>query len=282
MRLIPTRHLWGVAQPSSEALPRLAADGFAAVEPVAQWLTEAGIAEMRQLAAVHHLDLLPLVYTSGRTVAEHLAEFRRVLALAMTFAPIRINVHSGLDAWSRDEAMAFYREARAIAADLPVAVCHETHRGRTFYSPWITRDILLAVPGLRLTADFSHWVCVAERRILDEDPDLLAFVADQVSHIHARVGHSQGPQVPDPRAPEWQEDVLAHEGWWDVVWQRMAARGEEFCTMTPEFGPAPYLAQRPYTNMPMIDLWQICTWQMQRQMARFQTPTGSWHSTRLA
>ena len=30
-------------------------------------------------------------------------------------------------------------------------------------------------------------------------------IAPQVHHIHGRIGYDHGPQVNDPRAPEWQQ-----------------------------------------------------------------------------
>ncbi len=29
-------------------------------------------------------------------------------------------------------------------------------------------------------------------------------VIESTVHVHARVGYEQGPQVPDPRLPEWR------------------------------------------------------------------------------
>ena len=39
----------------------------------------------------------------------------------------------------------------------------------------------------------------------------------RVDHIHARIGHPEGPQVNDPRAPEWENAVKAHLEWWDKI-----------------------------------------------------------------
>jgi len=270
MKLVPTRHLWGVTDAWESALPRFAANGYAAIEIPIQWLTEADSVRLRQLCFAHGLAIVPQLFTEGLTVEEHLASFRRYVTAAVGFSPLIINVHSGRDAWSQAEVLRFYREVRCIEADHAIPICHETHRGRPMFSPWSTRDILLAVPGLRLTADFSHWVCVAERLILDEDPDLLRLVADHTDHLHARVGYAEGPQVPDPRAPEFLPEVEAHERWWTVLWERMSARGLAQCTLTPEFGPGRYLHHLPHTDVPVADLDAICTWQMKRQHGRFQ------------
>ena len=73
------------------------------------------------------------------------------------------------------------------------------------FNPWLTRDLLEALPDLRITCDFSHWCVVSERLVLDEFNDILALAARHAHHIQPRVGYSQGPQVPDPRAPEYAD-----------------------------------------------------------------------------
>ena len=270
MKLISTRHLWGVNEPWESAFPRFAAGGYGAIEIPVQWLTTEDGVRLRQLSLTHGLSIIPQLFTEGASVDQHLASFRKIIAVAATFDPLLINVHSGRDSWSHADAVRFYREVCQIEADYKVVICHETHRGRPLFSPWATRDILVAVPKLRLTADFSHWVCVAERLVLDEEPDLLRLAADHTVHLHARVGYAEGPQVPDPRAPEYLPEVEAHERWWQVVWERMAARGLAQITLTPEFGPGKYLHHMPYTDVPVADLEAICTWQMRRQESLFQ------------
>lgn len=270
MKLIPTRHLWGVADSWETAFPRFSTQGYTAIEIPVQWLGNAEGLRLKRLSADHGLAIVPQLFTEGNTVDEHLASYRQIVSTAQHFDPLLINVHSGRDAWSRADAVRFYQEVCRIEADHEVAICHETHRGRPLFSPWATRDILLEVPSLRLTADFSHWVCVAERLILDEDPELLRLVADHTVHLHARVGYAEGPQVPDPRAPEYLPEVEAHDRWWSVVWDRMRARGLAQVTVTPEFGPGRYLHHMPYTDVPVADLEAICNWQMKRQTARFQ------------
>ena len=271
MKLIPTRHLWGVNEPWESAFPRFSAGGYRAIEIPVQWLSNEDGTRLRQLCLTHGLSIVPQLFTEGATVDQHLASFRQIIAVASTFDPLLINVHSGRDAWSHADAVRFYGEVCRIEADLDVVICHETHRGRPLFSSWATRDILTAVPNLRLTADFSHWVCVAERLVLDEDPELLRLVADHTVHMHARVGYAEGPQVPDPRAPEYLPEVEAHERWWTVVWERMAARGLTQVTLTPEFGPGRYLHHLPHTDVPVADLEAICTWQMKRQMEHFRS-----------
>jgi hypothetical protein len=127
---------------------------------------------------------------------------------------------------------------------------------------------LEALPEVKLCADLSHWVCVCER-LLQTEAEIVALAARHTHHIHARVGYEQGPQVPDPRAPEYADHLRAHEQWWDLIWQSQRERGLESSTLTPEFGPPAYLHTMPGTQRPVADLWEICEWQADRQRNRF-------------
>ena len=78
------------------------------------------------------------------------------------------------------------------AAERGVLLCVETHRSRSLNTPWATLAILKEIPDLSLTCDFSHWVSRYER-LLDGCEEAVAVAARHAHHIHARVGHAQGP-----------------------------------------------------------------------------------------
>ena len=274
MHLVLIRHLWGVERPWETAFPRFKAEGFAGIE--APLPAPADVPRFSDLLQLHGFCYVPQIFTAGADVEEHLASFRDQVGKAAALQPRFINAHSGSDAWSAAEAKRFYREALAIERDSGARVAHETHRGRVFFSPWATREVLDVCPGLALTCDYSHWVCVAER-LIDSEAAILRQCAEQCLHLHARVGYEEGPQVPDPRAAEYQRHVEAHERWWDLIWTAQRRRGLEATTLTPEFGPPAYLHTLPHTGMPVADLWEICTWQGQRQARRFAD--GGWGAT---
>src|SRR5262249_21443741 len=152
----------------------------------------------------------------------------------------------------------------SISDDLGIVASFETHRSRSFFNPWTTRDILRQLPTLKLTCDFSHW-CVVCERLVDTEPDIIALCAERAHHIHARVGYDQGAQVPHPAAPEYREALDAHERWWTQIWRSQARRGLTVSTLTPEFGPDGYLHRLPFTGAPVADLEQINTWMAERQ-----------------
>ncbi|MEO6830411.1 MAG: hypothetical protein ABI164_11430, partial [Acidobacteriaceae bacterium] len=204
---------------------------------------------------------------------QHLVSLQDQIEECMGDEPLFFNCHSGSDAWSLREAEDFYGAALEMEKKAGVTFAHETHRSRYFSNPWNTRNILLRFPDLQLTCDLSHWVCVAERLLGDCD-DIIELSAAHCRHLHARVGYEEGPQVPDPRAPEWQTHLAAHEQWWDKIWQAQQARGFATSTLTPEFGPPPYLHTIPYTQEPVADLNAICDWMAQHQQERFRSQYG--------
>ena len=47
--------------------------------------------------------------------------------------------------------------------------------------------------------------------------EVLGMLQDRCWLIHARVGYEEGPQVPDPAAPEYAAEVKCHMGWWESI-----------------------------------------------------------------
>lgn len=99
--------------------------------------------------------------------------------------------------------------------------------------------------------------------------EIIKLCAQRCIHLHSRVGYEQGPQVSDPRAPEYEAHLLAHERWWDIIWKTQKDNGHLMSTLTPEFGPPEYQHTFPFTKTPVSDLWEICTWVHNRQKERF-------------
>lgn len=204
-----------------------------------------------------------------RDLTRHLDDFARKTEASREAEPLFLTVLAGCDAWPLALSVEFFGRAMEIAEQFCVAASFETHRSRATFTPWVTAELLAQLPALRLTCDFSHWCCVCERLVLDEEPELLARFASRAQHIHARVGYDQGPQVPHPAAPEYRNALAAHERWWDAIWRAKAGAGGAFITMTPEFGPDGYLHTQPFTNTPVASLDEINLWMAARQRERF-------------
>jgi hypothetical protein len=266
MQLKLFRHLWGVAETYENAFPKFKAFGYSGIECGIDHVTSA--APFQNLLAQHGFKHLGMVFTGGQTVKEVVANYRSLLEGAKRANVCQVTAHSGRDSWSHAEALEFYKEAVKIERDLGLVVGHETHRGRYFFNPWSTRAILEAVPEVKLCCDFSHWVVVAER-LIDDCLPIIELCAQRCVHLHSRVGYEEGPQVPDPSAPEYQNHLQAHEKWWDIIWNVQQKAGLAESSLTPEFGPPNYMHTLPHTNVPVADLWKVCDWIADRQRTRF-------------
>ena len=203
-----------------------------------------------------------------RTVEDHLNDLKTVVQQAEEMGALFVSTMCGYDAWSWSQNMDFFGRALELEQQSGVSIGFETHRSRSLYNPWTTRDLLNEYPHMKLTCDFSHW-CVVCERLIDSEWPILELCADRALHIQCRVGYPQHAQVPDPRASEYQDALEAHERWWDLIWQRQRQRGMDVTTMMPEFLHDGYMQTLPYTQQPVADLWEVTCWVAKRQRERF-------------
>lgn len=160
-----------------------------------------------------------LVAGSESNFHDHFNTFKEMIDAAANNSsqrPLYINCHSGRDYFSFDDNKNFIDYTIKISGDTGIIVCNETHRSRILYSAPVARGFIEKIPGLRITLDISHW-CNVHESLLHDQQQTVDLVLPRVDHIHARIGHPEGPQVNDPRAPEWDDAVKAHFGWWDRV-----------------------------------------------------------------
>ena len=200
----------------------------------------------------------------------HFDTFRRMTegaALNAVQRPLYINCHSGRDYFSFEQNKAFLDHTRALAARSGVIICHETHRSRMLFAAPVARHYIESDPDLRVTFDVSHWCNVSESLLADQGSTVELTLA-RVDHIHARIGHPEGPQVNDPRAPEWKSAVDAHFAWWDVIVARKKREGKRL-TILCEFGPPDYMPTLPYTRQPLGDQWTINAYMMRVLRSRY-------------
>ncbi len=248
--------LWGMALPTLEAnLRGIREGGFDGVEMgVPEDADERR--ELGTLLGRLGLQLIVQQWTAGSSPQEHAWSFEQQYRRAAELRPPLVNSHTGKDYFSTAENLLVFSRARELEQELGIPVVHEVHRGRATFSTTSTAALLERMPDLKLAADFSHWCCVHES-LLQDQGQLLERAIARSFHVHARVGHPEGPQVSDPRAPEWQAALEAHLGWWQRIVDRRRAEGAEQLTICPEFGPPDYMPTLPYTRQPVSDLWQI-------------------------
>ena len=182
--------------------------------------------------------------------------------------PLYINCHSGRDYFTFDQNKTFIDHTIKLSEKTGIIICHETHRSRMLFAAPVGRQYIEKVPGLRITFDVSHWCNVSES-LLQDQPETVQLTLPRVDHIHARIGHPEGPQVNDPRAPEWDAAVKAHFDWWDKIVEGKKKSGSRLTILT-EFGPPDYMPTLPYTREPLADQWAINVHMMQLLRKRYQ------------
>lgn len=226
-----------------------------------------GQMQLMQTAQKHDLKVGLLVGSGSNDFEEHFTEFKRDIDQAAEMEPLFINCHSGRDFFSFEQNRKIVDYTVDLQEMSGVGISHETHRSRMLFAAHITRQFIEQIPGLRLTLDISHW-CNVHESLLANQAQTVELALNHTDHVHSRVGHPEGPQVTDPRAPEWRQALEAHFGWWDNVVKRKIDEGEEL-TMTPEFGPPTYMPAVPYTGQPLGNQWEINTHMMNLWKERY-------------
>jgi hypothetical protein len=269
MRAKFIRTLWGVTAPLHEYLPLLAARGFAGIETSPLFHTPQDLMEILDHLKPEELPLrkvplqfILLVLTSGETVHQHLQSIRDQIntCLSLTINPIKVNIHGGCDYWNWGLVVDYFEGFQLIIAEYPtLLLMHETHRSRMMYSPWATHKILIAYPDLRITADLSHWVVVAERHLFtNEFSECMELIYRNTSHIHARPCSPQFIQLSEPSDPYFIEDVEAFKTYWRNILKEQKLLGINEITVDPEFGPPPYSLVKHHSNGVMIRDLESC------------------------
>lgn len=219
----------------------------------------------------HSLDLGILLGGWQSDWKEHVDTFKKAVNEAANNSvqkPLYINCHSGRDHFSFEHNKLFVEYTNALSKETGILICHETHRGRIMFAAHITRQYMEKYPEMKLTFDVSHW-CNVHESLLDDQAETVSMALERTEHIHARIGHAEGPQVNDPRAPEWEAALHKHLGWWDRIAERKKKNGERLTILT-EFGPADYMPTLPYTRQPLADQWAINVYMMQLLRKRYQ------------
>lgn len=263
---------WGFGGNRDEFCAAAKKEGYEGIE--VWWPGDKVEAQKELFDAVkrHNLQIGFLCGGNQAAVADHFELFTKNLD-AICANPYQkalyVNCHSGRDFFTYEQNNQFihYTTAKTKATGIPIY--HETHRGRMMFATTVTKNFAERNPELRLTLDISHW-CNVHESLLADQKETVDFLLDRVDHIHSRIGHQEGPQVNDPRAPEWENAVNAHLAWWDNVIERKKQNGERMTILT-EFGPADYMPALPYTRRPVADQWAINVYMMNLLRKRYKS-----------
>jgi sugar phosphate isomerase/epimerase len=268
MKIMATN--WGTYGDIESFCVKAKAAGYDGIE--IWWITEAHKRkELFDVLKKHDLAIGFLVGSGNSNFDSNFDEFSKNLedaAMQTIVKPLYINCHSGKDYFSTKQAEAFFSRTAEISKLMDMPVYHETHRGRLLYSAPLSRAFMERNPNLQITLDISHWCCVHES-LLEDQQETVALALSRTGHIHARVGHAEGPQVSDPRAPEWDKAVKAHFAWWDKVVERRRKEGKQITILT-EFGPPDYMPTLPYTRQPVANQWEINAYMMKVLRERYK------------
>jgi len=217
------------------------------------------------VALAKKLDLLIIAqqcFAEGSDFDTYRSSYTRNLEWLLSFDPLLVNSHTGRDYYSFNENIQLIEIAAELEKASGIKVLHETHRGRFPFHPIQCMKYAAEFPQLSFTADFSHFCTVCESYLEDQEVTL-QYIEDRSLHIHARVGYPQGPQILDPRLPECLNALQIHLKWWDSIFKKRKDEGASFLTITPEFGPSPYMPAAPFTGQPLACQWDINIYMMQ-------------------
>lgn len=218
-------------------------------------------------------SLLHAEMKEGRDFDKYLLALERNLYELATYQndtiqPKFITTQTGREYYTRQQVAKCFEVCDRISSETGIKIIQETHRNKWSYAAHVVKPYLEDFPKLELALDLSHWVCVSESYLEDQQEAVDLAIAHTI-HLHARVGHMEGPQITDPRAPENAEALNHHLIWWDKWIKRQTEQKVEICTITPEFGPPPYMAYQPFTTQPIASQWDINRFMMEMLKNRY-------------
>ncbi|WP_339723566.1 sugar phosphate isomerase/epimerase [Maribacter stanieri] len=190
----------------------------------------------------------------AETVDEYISNVLKHLKRTLPYQPDFINSHTGKDHYSFDENCKIIEAVESFSDINNIPIYHEIHRGRFTFHSTTTLAYLEKYPDLKLVGDLSHW-CVTSESMLQDQEYILQKIFPRIKHIHARVGFEQSPQINNPFAPEWEDNLKQFTVWWQQIINEHQNM-EEF-TITPEFGPYPYMPQTPFNQMPLANQQEL-------------------------
>jgi hypothetical protein len=248
--------LWGLGGNLEEKLLRVRAQGYEGFE---DWVQP-------------HFQMKPVIEKVGikymaMVWGDELEAFKRGLGEAFDCGAVGATIHAGRPWMTYQQGLDFLGKLVEATKQVPFPVNFETHRGRLLYEPMSTAQYLKDLPDLYLCADFSHWTVVTES-MLDGFEDVMPAILGRVRHVHARIGFEEGPQVPDPRAKNWEGYIPKFEKWWDVIHEQHVKAGKKL-TVDPEFGPPHYQWSDPATGKALADIEDVALWMTERLRKRW-------------
>lgn len=255
---------WGSENDRPEVfVDKVLAAGYEGIEislpALTDKFTEVFIEEIECIMQSNHEFLFiaqQITSADNCSVNDYITKVKNNLMELSLFRPSFINAHTGKDYFSFDDNCRLIETALNVSSKTGIRILHETHRGRFSYHAASLLPYLQKFPEMELVGDFSHF-CTVSESMLEEQEEMIQQIIPHIAHIHARVGHEQGPQVNDPFAPEWENHFKIFEKWWEAIVQHKEQNNTQTFSITPEFGPLPYMPSMPYTKQPLSNQWDL-------------------------
>lgn len=231
-----------------EKMSRTKEAGF---EHIECWLDEAGQREVPPLVERYGLklalghrpntveDTLKLVETAARLKAQW------------------VLCQPGTAYHSLDDIVRIVRAGAQAAADNGLCYFVETHRNNFTETIPQTLQLIEAVPEIKITADFSHFVVVGEFYGWDGEGALerMQPIIDKVAHIHGRI--SNGEQVQVDVGDGSTDPARFFVKLWTAIftaWKKTAQPGD-IIPFSSELGPPRYAITLP-DGREFSDRWE--------------------------
>ncbi|MFD1953237.1 sugar phosphate isomerase/epimerase family protein [Paenibacillus thailandensis] len=143
-----------------------------------------------------------------------------------------------------DEAVRLLAGIDRLSREAGIPVFVETHRGTITQDLIRTVEYAQALPSLRLTIDYSHYVVAGElHTVTPQAEEWLGKLLPHTASIHARVSNGEQVQI-DPGFGEDSHPMLAHFArWWSagmLSWRERSGHGTDALPFVVELGPPPY------------------------------------------
>lgn len=254
---------WGSAHLSAkDFISKLSEQGYQGVEinfASDKAFNQSFMAEIDKIRAENaDFVLIPqhILSPQNETIEAFIARIKKLFVELAALEPQFINSHTGKDYFSFDDNCRILEAYSNLSEQTGVPVYHEIHRGRfSFHAPTLV-PYLEKFPQLALVGDYSHF-CVVSESLLEGQEAFIAQIVPHIKHLHARIGSEQASQVSDPAAPEWQNHLQRYLGWWQQILDYQKNSEATRFTITPEFGPAPYMPALPFTQQAIGNQWNI-------------------------
>lgn len=257
---------WGSeAIPWDNFLSTVKDEGFAGIE----WYPDGERCDQQEVLQL--LNKKQLDYAIVTTVADaytgfekYLLQLRELLERTVNItaagkAPLFISVQTGREFFTMEQVLICDALMHEIQDLTGISIYHETHRNKWAYAAHILPPIIKERSGIVFTLDVSHWFCVSEGYLSDQQ-EAVSMAIEHAHHVHARVGYNQGPQVVDPALPEYAAALNEHLKIWDKWIEARRKKGYQLSTITPEFGPPPYMTVAGRAIDPLKEQWRLNVW----------------------